>query len=175
MFDGTVDFVRDWITYRDGFGDVYGEHWTGNEFVHQYTEEYSTTEMIAVSTAFDGVQVAAKFKNFGLGDETSKYLLTYDECIGLPGIFNGCSDWSSSAKDQKFSTLDSDNDRIGSVHCSLTRFGGWWYKYCFDVKLTGIYDSTQSSNPENSGQFWKSFRGYTESLKGTKMLVRRQI
>ena len=32
--DGQVDFYRDWEDYRNGFGDVEGEHWLGGFFLH---------------------------------------------------------------------------------------------------------------------------------------------
>uniref|UniRef100_A0A182FQ98 Fibrinogen C-terminal domain-containing protein n=1 Tax=Anopheles albimanus TaxID=7167 RepID=A0A182FQ98_ANOAL len=28
-YDGTVDFLRNWTEYRNGFGDVEAEHWLG--------------------------------------------------------------------------------------------------------------------------------------------------
>ena len=31
------NFTRDWQDYKDGFGDLNGEFWFGNEFVHSLT------------------------------------------------------------------------------------------------------------------------------------------
>ena len=73
-FDGSVDFNRDWATYKEGFGDVYGEHWLGNEFVHQYTIKFFShqVEMLAEATGFDGLKASVKFSPFTLAPEAAK-------------------------------------------------------------------------------------------------------
>src|SRR6218665_1301939 len=39
-FNGTLDFNRGWIDYRNGFGDIgRGEFWLGNEKVHAMTSK----------------------------------------------------------------------------------------------------------------------------------------
>ena len=37
--DGSVDFYRTWDEYRDGFGDLEGEFWLGNEHIYQITNQ----------------------------------------------------------------------------------------------------------------------------------------
>ena len=32
--DGKVNFNRKWTEYRDGFGDLNGEFWLGNDHIH---------------------------------------------------------------------------------------------------------------------------------------------
>ena len=49
-FNGSVDFNRDWKSYKDGFGNANGEYWIGNEFIHQFTH-HDSTEMIAEAIA----------------------------------------------------------------------------------------------------------------------------
>ena len=37
-FDGSLDFNRDWASYKNGLGDsAQGEFWLGNEQVHLLT------------------------------------------------------------------------------------------------------------------------------------------
>ena len=96
-FDGSVDFNRDWNNYRDGFGDAKGEHWLGNEFIHQYTSAYST-EMMAEAIAFDGITASSKIQNFKLSNEASKYIFEYDTCDGL------CTNWET-IEGKKFTTM----------------------------------------------------------------------
>ncbi|NXG02533.1 ANGP1 protein, partial [Sakesphorus luctuosus] len=37
--DGSVDFNRSWAEYREGFGDLHGEFWLGNENIHRMTSQ----------------------------------------------------------------------------------------------------------------------------------------
>ena len=164
-FDGSVDFNRDWNNYRNGFGDVKGEHWIGNEFVHQYTNAYPT-EMMVEGIAFDGTNASAKMQNFKLSNEASKYIFEYDTCDGL------CANWFY-VIGKKFTTLDNDNDWSNGGNCAMAYSGGgWWYQNCFHVNLNGKYSAVQSVQFA-LGIHWDDFRRRYESLKNTTMLVRR--
>lgn len=37
--DGSVDFNRTWKEYKEGFGDLNGEFWLGNENIHKLTSQ----------------------------------------------------------------------------------------------------------------------------------------
>ena len=43
-FDGSVDFSQNWITYKNGFGDIRGtDIWIGNEKMHLITNTTAVT------------------------------------------------------------------------------------------------------------------------------------
>ena len=163
-FDGSIDFYRDWNNYRDGFGDVNGEHWVGNEFVYQYTKAYPT-EMIMEGITFTGAKATSKMQNFTLSNEESKYIFEYDACEGL------CGDWGND-KGQKFSTFDRDNDADSSKNCAIRYPGGWWFTACFRSILNGRYSAVPSVDTA-SGIHWYELTGHDQSLKETTMLIRR--
>ena len=158
-FDGSVDFNRSWADYKNGFGDVNGEYWLGNEFVHQYTKA-NPTEMKLIGIAFDGVNASAKMQNFQLSDEASKYIFDYDTCQGL------CGSWLYH-KGLPFLTPDQDN------HYGCAKWlSGWWFENCFRNNFNGKY-SQVSSVAYARGIHWGEFRGFYESLKETIMLIRQ--
>ena len=52
-FDGSVNFNRNWVDYRDGFGNKEGgEFWLGNEKVHRLTNRGAYALRIEVGPYF---------------------------------------------------------------------------------------------------------------------------
>ena len=173
-FDGSVDFYRNWSDYKNGFGDVYGEFWLGNEFVHQYTEANPNAEMLVEAFAFDGTKASVKLHNFKLGDEVAfKYSLHYDQCVVIASEDQKqiCADWAR-AQGMRFTTRDRDNDIYGTLNCAIRYPAGWWFDGCFGVNLNGVY-SKKIKVEQAMGINLNSFRGYFDSMKETKMLIRR--
>ena len=162
-FDGSVDFTRNWTDYKNGFGNLSGEYWLGNEFVHKYTTMHQT-EMKITAIAFNDDKASAKLEKFRLGDESSKYIFDYDGgCEGL------CT--FTDYKGRKFSTSDQDNDN-SNRNCALEYFGGWWFENCFLTYLNGMYSKTETVT-RGYGIHWYAFRDHTKSLKETKMMIRQ--
>ena len=181
--DGSVDFQVDWNAYRNGFGDVYGtEHWLGNEFVHRYTDSTNssasaTTELMGEAVSFDGERASVRIQHFRIGNEAAKYALDYDTCEALerPEISMGlCGDWVCS-KGSRFTTLDRDNDARSSENCAIRFSGGWWHKTCFYVNLNGKYTHVEARENYGTNIHWRKFKGFSLSLRKTKMLIRRRI
>lgn len=75
---------------------------------------------------FNGSTFFARYDNFSIAGEDDKYRL-----LSL-GAFSGSApiDKMSKLVNQKFSTLDSDNDDWENVNCANDYKGGWWYESC---------------------------------------------
>ena len=77
-----VDFERDWISYKDGFGDRDREFWLGNEPIHQLTKSGNMKLRVELE-AHDENTAWAEYDTF----RWNIYLLVemnkpYDEVLG---------------------------------------------------------------------------------------------
>ncbi|XP_051022986.1 ficolin-2-like [Acomys russatus] len=163
--DGSVDFFRDWTSYKQGFGSQLGEFWLGNDNIHALTAQ-GTSELRVDLADFDGKQHFAKYSSFKIQGEEEKYKLILGNFIG-----GGAGDSLTPHKNQFFSTKDQDNDLDSSSSCALRYHGAWWYKACHTSNLNGLY----LGGPHESfadGVNWKSWRGYNYSYKVSEMKVR---
>ena len=136
--DGSVDFYRSWNDYREGFGDLEGEFWLGNDKLHMLLALQDNHELRIDMVDHDDNIIYAKYSRFMVASESQQYKLSVGGYSGTAGdamyYHNG----------SRFSTKDRDNDRF-SWHCAQEFRGGWWYKYCHHANLNGLYyvrDST---------------------------------
>ena len=165
--DGSVDFEQNWDAYKDGFGDLDGEHWLGNEKIHHLTTDRPeiTTELLIHAQRYNGQENFAQFEAFAIADEANGYRLT----PGTPTSGNGHSDWNVKHNEREFQTFDhGDTDE-----CSAGYNGGWWFNLCFKLYFNGKYSHISSSIYAKSIH-WLSFSSFDESLKTTKMMIRRK-
>ncbi|KAH8293128.1 hypothetical protein KR044_005538, partial [Drosophila immigrans] len=72
--DGSVDFYRNWKSYRKGFGLLDGEFFLGLDKIHALTAEV-TQELLVVLEDFEGIKVFEKYEKFAIGDEDEDYAL----------------------------------------------------------------------------------------------------
>lgn len=174
-FDGLVDFYRTWKEYRNGFGSVDSEHWLGNHFIHQITEN-NDYELKIELTGHEGQEyAAAKYSPFRIGTEDEKYKLNIGKFLGQ---FN---DSLSIHNGSMFTTKDNDNDNWANNCAELGR-GAWWYDECYSSNLNGLWMSEGRSmkgrGPRTSenviGIIWVgAFNVPFYSLKSVEMKVRR--
>ena len=138
-FDGFVGFYRGWDEYKNGFGDVNGEYWLGNEKIHQLTEIPSQLR-VEIKTQSSGNKYA-KYSNFTVTNEASNYTL-------FVGFYSGtATDKLTYHNGMAFTTKDRDNDKKGSnQNCAVTYKGAWWYNNC--------YYSSLNSNYGDSDYYW---------------------
>ena len=77
-FDGSVNFSRTWLEYKDGFGDVSGEHWLGNEIVHELTREGDWTLRVQLWDWEGYTTSLPDYSDFKLENEAKEYKIMFD-------------------------------------------------------------------------------------------------
>ncbi|XP_034302850.2 microfibril-associated glycoprotein 4-like [Magallana gigas] len=158
---GGVGFNRLWKDYQYGFGDTDGDHWIGNQRIHQLTSK-GWYELRVDMSDFKNESRFAYYRTFFVGNKDSGYKLKVEEYEGNAGdsmaIHNG----------SKFYAKDRDINE-----CASKYKGGWWYKHCHDANLNGLYLKGNHSSYAN-GMNWFDWHGYHYSLKTTEMKIRRQ-
>ncbi|KAG8178280.1 hypothetical protein JTE90_001316 [Oedothorax gibbosus] len=153
-------FFKDWISYKNGFGDIEKDFWLGNDNIFALTNQrlYSIRfDLKAVS----GEKRYASYDTFWIDDENNKYTLHIQDYSGDAG-----DSMISQHNNNKFSTKDQDNDNHES-HCASTYKGGWWYNSCHHSNLNGLY-----LRGTRDGIEWNSWSGYKESMETTEMKIR---
>ncbi|XP_071944876.1 uncharacterized protein [Antedon mediterranea] len=128
--DGSVDFHRMWEDYKNGFGEVCGEYWLGNEYLHQLTS--SATYDLRIDFGDKGW--FAVYSNFTVGSEDKKYVMDF-----LSFIAGNKGDSFTNHKRVKFSTKDQDNDNWAYGECAIKYSGGWWFNDCLYSNLNGKF------------------------------------
>lgn len=154
--NGSVNFYRNWTSYKQGFGTPSHEFWLGNDKIHTLSQQGSYQLRIDALNS-QGGSVYSLYSSFSVGDESEKYRLSVGtesgNTVGNPlGHNNG----------QPFSTYDQDNDDTSEYNCAEEHGGAWWYTYvrvgntphcwkwlvgtnlhfCGDSNLNGDYEET---------------------------------
>ena len=126
--DGSVDFYLNWTDYKNGFGNLEGEHWLGLENMHHLTHQSSDPPQLSVDLAdWEGNTAFDKYSQFSVGDEDSDYTLSvlgYQSASTAGGALTFQVDVHYQ-NGQRFSTPDRDNDAWGG-NCAVYFHGPWW-------------------------------------------------
>ncbi|XP_069330894.1 ficolin-1-like isoform X2 [Eulemur rufifrons] len=162
--DGSVDFYRDWASYKQGFGSQLGEFWLGNDNIHSLTAQ-GTSELRVDLVDFEGTRHFAKYSSFQVAGEADKYKLALGAFVE-----GNAGDSLTFHNNNFFSTKDKDND-LSSSSCSVLYQGAWWYSECHESNLNGRYLGGPHESYA-SGVNWKTGRGYNYSYKVSEMKVR---
>ncbi|XP_048363077.1 fibrinogen-like protein 1 isoform X2 [Sphaerodactylus townsendi] len=125
--DGTVNFNRTWNEYKDGFGDLNGEFWMGNENIHKITNQGDYSLRIDLED-WNNKHKHAFYQLFSIEDEANYYRLHVES---FSGTVEDSFAWYHNKR--SFSTPDSGNI------CAAISHGGWWYHQCFFSNLNGVY------------------------------------
>ncbi|PFX13308.1 ryncolin-1-like [Stylophora pistillata] len=163
--DGSVDFYVDWESYKKGFGNLKGEFWLGNDYIHRLTESVNMTVRIDMED-YEGRRRFAEYTTFFVADESDDYRVTINGYRGTAG--DALLSFSNPIRNMSFTTKDRDNDGPNNGNCAKAYRGGWWYNYCHDANPNGLYQGGGKAQ----GITWKPFRGQDYSLKNTEIKLR---
>ncbi|KAM9793087.1 fibrinogen gamma chain [Neosynchiropus ocellatus] len=189
--DGSLDFNKNWIQYKEGFGhlspDDTTEFWLGNEKIHLLTVSSTIPSVLRVELVdWEGNKRTADYNMFRVGPEVDKYRLTYGYFMsGDAGdAFDGF-DFGDDPSDKfytahngmQFSTFDSDNDKYDG-NCALQDGSGWWMNRCHAAHLNGKYYQGGKYTEKDAGEYgydngiiWVTWHNRWYSLKETTMKI----
>lgn len=161
-----TSFNRNWLSYKNGFGDSEGEFWIGNDVINFLTSEEQNILRIHMS-AFDDDEINLDYSSFAVGNESTNYVLD----LGYP--IDGSIPAANSLKyhdKHPFSTFDRKNDNFAQ-NCASTYKGGWWFNGCYFGFLTGEYFKPEDKRQNWEGILWYDWKG-NAALKGAEMMIR---
>ncbi|KAK3781815.1 hypothetical protein RRG08_059061 [Elysia crispata] len=156
---GKINFHRNWVDYRTGFGFFDDDFWLGNDNIHAITR--TGTYELRVDLRYKGKSAFARYSHFSVSDELSKFTLRVGKYSGTAGnpldYHNNCA----------FSTFDRDND-LGKSNCAESQRGGWWFNKCDNANLNGDW-----GGQDNKGMEWDGFVSTLRSVDFSEMKIRK--
>uniref|UniRef100_A0A3Q3VLV2 Fibrinogen C-terminal domain-containing protein n=1 Tax=Mola mola TaxID=94237 RepID=A0A3Q3VLV2_MOLML len=163
--DGSVNFFRNWETYKQGFGNIDGEYWLGLENIYWLTNQ-ANYKLLVTLEDWSGRKVFAEYASFRLEPEAEFYKLRVGRYHGNAG---DSLTWHNG---KQFTTLDRDHDAY-TGNCAHYQKGGWWYNSCAHSNLNGVwYRGGHYRSRYQDGVYWAEFRGGAYSLKKVVMMIR---
>ncbi|XP_063289008.1 ficolin-1-B-like [Pelobates fuscus] len=165
--DGSLDFFRDWDSYKKGFGSQFNEFWLGNNNIRRLTAKGSFILRIDLAD-FEGNSTYATYRDFYIENESDNYVLRYSSYAG-----GTAGNSLEIEKNQAFSTKDRNNDKSPKNMESCANYfkGGWWFESCHFSHLNGEY-LKGPHKIKGKGIIWHSFHDSFYSLKATEMKFR---
>ena len=82
--DGSVDFFLNWASCKNGFGNLSGEFWLGNDNIHRLTASANMVLRFDMKD-YDGDRRFAEYSTFVVADESESYRVTIDGYRGTAG------------------------------------------------------------------------------------------
>ncbi|XP_024921168.1 angiopoietin-2b [Cynoglossus semilaevis] len=163
--NGSVNFHRSWSDYKVGFGELSGEHWLGNDIIHQLTSSQDYSLHVQLKDR-DGNEAFSHYERFYIDGEDRNYSLHAEGFSGTAGRTS-----SLTHSGTQFSTRDRDNDHC-TCKCAQLASGGWWFEACGPSNLNGIYYPASSSVIRYNGIKWYYWKGPNVMATMTTMMVR---
>ncbi|XP_078085276.1 fibrinogen-like protein 1-like protein [Mustelus asterias] len=115
-----------WSAYKYGFGNIQGDHYIGNEYIHFLTTQKWYKARVIMDDEKRG-QSYAEYDIFRLGNGMTHYRLHLGAYKGGAGDALAINE--NMVDNLPFSSRDEDRD--GDVdNCASKYGGGWWYDSC---------------------------------------------
>ncbi|XP_071820706.1 fibrinogen-like protein A isoform X2 [Apostichopus japonicus] len=169
--NGSVDFYRNWTSYKEGFGELSHEFWLGNDKIYYLTNQGNCQLRIDLVSKY-GAPYYANYDLFRINDESDKYRLSgvgkFSGTADAPGNYTGFQVLKYNLK-VPFSTFDKDSDKYQDGNCAIKHHGAWWYKSCSRAHLNADYYAANDSN--SSIRWWELPRSQF-NIKYVEMKVR---
>lgn len=121
-------FNRSWNDYKHGFGNLSGEFWYGNDFIHKLTYDDDMELRIRLD-AWDGRHIELEYDIIRVDSEENHYNLFVSGFRGHDKKLDALQYHHN----QDFSTFDRQNDKSGindderCCSCAKSYAGGWWF------------------------------------------------
>ncbi|VDI06649.1 Hypothetical predicted protein, partial [Mytilus galloprovincialis] len=127
------------------------ETWGGNDKLHTLTSQANYELLIRMKT-FENENGYARYSDFKVGDEASKFKLQLSTFTGNVG-----DSLIDSHNAMKFSTKDQDNDVYNEGSCAVDYKGAWWYAQCHASNLNGLYHAGDHTSYADGNKEKKMF------------------
>ncbi|XP_071836354.1 uncharacterized protein [Apostichopus japonicus] len=169
--DGS-DFNLYWDDYKDGFGDIDGSFWLGNDKLAALTSQ-TQYELRIDFVSKSGEPYYAKYSSVRVGNEGTNYLLSvsgYDSSSTVG--YNGMDD----SNGQEFTTRDEDNDDYSSLNLAEVYSSGWWhYDYYYYYSWNSYHCDLNAPYTGSYTIYWFKFPGTHFNIRSTEMKIRPRI
>ncbi|XP_056310182.1 microfibril-associated glycoprotein 4 isoform X2 [Danio aesculapii] len=165
--DGRINFYQPWEEYKRGFGTTEGEYWLGLENLYQLTRHKKYMLKVDLED-FEGRKGFAQYSSFSVGSEAEGYKL---QVSGFTD--GGAGDSLSAHNDQKFTTLDKDQDP-NAENCARHFLGGFWYTAgCYYTNPNGMYLWGEHNTHTAIGVVWSTWKNsFSASMKTFLMKIK---
>ena len=176
-FDGSVKFFsRKWFDYKHGFGDPNGEYYLGNEMLHLLTTGESHDYRVEATTFTNEIN-SKLIRNVVVAGEDDKYRIEFE----ISSIdTSSATGYGERMRNCPFTTNDRDNDENINDNCAQV-YGAWWHEDCHNDNMNGKYKDNSNYLKDSAsilwaseaqGIIWRHWKGLTESLKTSMLLIR---
>ena len=81
--DGSVDFFRNWMDYKNGFGNLATEFWLGLDKIHRLTKSGHNSLRIDMTEWGTDKKYHAIYSSFSVSGENEQYQLQISGYTGM--------------------------------------------------------------------------------------------